>query len=367
MALVLRRGRMVDEASPEQPPRLRTPGTDRRRFARTLLVIALPAFVGAAAAFALDKATDDHLFPGTRIGGVQLGGTSLTEAEDRLTGALVEPLHEPMLLEAAGARVTLTPWELGMRVDVARVLRETHARQQSSSPLERMWKRISGDRANVALDRYIEEGTLQRSLDETVRRVNRPVRDAALEVSDDGVLRVVPDEFGREVDVQNASIRIVEALQADARRVELPVHVTHPERTAADFHKVILIKTRANTLDLYEDGVIVRSYRVATGTGGYPTPKGQFSITAMRRNPGWGNPGSPWAANMPAYIPPGLYNPLGTRAMNLSVSGIRIHGTPLAYTIGRNASHGCIRMLMSDAEELFDMVGVGTPVLIIRA
>jgi L,D-transpeptidase ErfK/SrfK len=80
--------------------------------------------------------------------------------------------------------------------------------------------------------------------------------------------------------------------------------------------------------------------------------------------PSWGNPGSAWAANMPAYIPPGPSNPLGTRALNLNASGIRIHGTTSDWSIGRAASHGCMRMHRWDVEELFDRVEIGTPVLI---
>jgi lipoprotein-anchoring transpeptidase ErfK/SrfK len=53
--------------------------------------------------------------------------------------------------------------------------------------------------------------------------------------------------------------------------------------------------------------------------------------------------------------------------MNLSASGIRIHGTPDAGSIGGPASHGCIRMYMRDAEELFETIDVGTPVVIVGA
>ena len=108
-----------------------------------------------------------------------------------------------------------------------------------------------------------------------------------------------------------------------------------------------------------------KQYRVATGTGGYPTPHGQFHITAKRLNPTWYNPNSDWSRGMPAFIGPGPSNPLGTRAMNLNASGIRIHGTPDSGSIGTNASHGCIRMQMHEAEDLFERVEVGTPVLVI--
>jgi L,D-transpeptidase ErfK/SrfK len=69
---------------------------------------------------------------------------------------------------------------------------------------------------------------------------------------------------------------------------------------------------------------------------------------------------------MPASIPPGPGNPLGTRAMSLNASGILIHGTYASYSVGTYASHGCIRMLLSDVEALYPQVPVGTPVLIHR-
>jgi lipoprotein-anchoring transpeptidase ErfK/SrfK len=80
-------------------------------------------------------------------------------------------------------------------------------------------------------------------------------------------------------------------------------------------------------------------------------------------NPWWRPPSSPWAQGLKA-IPPGAGNPLGTRWMGLSASGVGIHGTPDAASIGYSASHGCIRMHISDAEWLFGHVDVGTPVYI---
>ncbi len=67
---------------------------------------------------------------------------------------------------------------------------------------------------------------------------------------------------------------------------------------------------------------------------------------------------------MPAYIPPGPGNPLGTRALYLNAPGIRIHGTYNSASIGTYASHGCIRMLIGDSEALFPLVPVGTKVII---
>lgn len=112
----------------------------------------------------------------------------------------------------------------------------------------------------------------------------------------------------------------------------------------------------------YREGKLVKVYPCAVGTAGYPTPKGHWKVINKRKNPTWSNPGSGWAKDMPPYIPPGPGNPLGPRAIDLSASGIRLHGTPKLGSIGHPASHGCIRMYPKDVIELFEYVSVGTPV-----
>ena len=107
-------------------------------------------------------------------------------------------------------------------------------------------------------------------------------------------------------------------------------------------------------------------FGVATGQSSYPTPLGRFSIVTMQRNPWWYPPSSDWAEGLDP-VPPGPGNPLGTRWMGISAPGVGIHGTPDAASIGYSASHGCVRMRIPDAEQLFGLVSVGTPVFIVRA
>src|ERR1043165_8996267 len=64
-------------------------------------------------------------------------------------------------------------------------------------------------------------------------------------------------------------------------------------------------------------------------------------------------------------VPPGPHNPLGTRWLGLSAKGYGIHGTNVPSSIGKNASHGCIRMRNRDVEQLFKMVAVGDSVELI--
>ena len=54
---------------------------------------------------------------------------------------------------------------------------------------------------------------------------------------------------------------------------------------------------------------------------------------------------------------------MGLRALNWSAPAIRFHGTAATYSLGYNASHGCVRMSNSDVIELYDIVDVGTPIV----
>jgi len=61
-------------------------------------------------------------------------------------------------------------------------------------------------------------------------------------------------------------------------------------------------------------------------------------------------------------VGPGPANPLGTRWMGLGYKGYGIHGTNMPLSIGKAASHGCIRMRNRDVEDLFNRVEVGDAV-----
>jgi lipoprotein-anchoring transpeptidase ErfK/SrfK len=123
----------------------------------------------------------------------------------------------------------------------------------------------------------------------------------------------------------------------------------------------VRIDRAKHKLYLYKEGKLVKTYSVAVGMKAYPTPTGYFSIIVKEKNPTWNPPNSAWAKGQTA-IGPGPNNPLGTRWMGLSADSVGIHGTPNPETIGTSASHGCIRMRISDAEDLFDRVVVGTQV-----
>ena len=128
---------------------------------------------------------------------------------------------------------------------------------------------------------------------------------------------------------------------------------------------VIVIHRGSNRLYLYKGTRFERVFGVATGQSIYPTPLGRWSIVVKWRNPVVVSRRTPPGRKGEKPVPPGPGNPLGTRWMGLSASGVGIHGTPDDASIGYSASHGCIRMHISDAEWLFNHVDIGTTVFIV--
>ena len=178
---------------------------------------------------------------------------------------------------------------------------------------------------------------------------------------------ISPGKTGRTLDRRTAVTSIVLALQRSERGpVVLHASPVQQEVTRRSFGPVIVIRRGSNQLLLYHGMRLVQSFAVATGQSVYPTPLGRFQIIVKWRDPWWYPPASPWAKGEKP-VPPGPGNPLGTRWMGLSASGVGIHGTPDDASIGYSASHGCIRMHIPDAEWLFHHVTIGTTVFIVSS
>jgi lipoprotein-anchoring transpeptidase ErfK/SrfK len=219
-------------------------------------------------------------------------------------------------------------------------------------------------RVAVAVERTAVNGYL-RYLD---RRFSRPVRNAHVDGIDSRLRpRIVPHLVGRDLDRAKTRAAIEQALARAVREPVRPVfRITQPKVRVRDLGPIIVIRRESKGLYLYDGGRLVRRMGVATGQWEYPTPLGTFTIVDMQRHPWWYPPDSDWAEGLKP-VPPGPGNPLGTRWMGLSAWGVGIHGTPNAASIGYSASHGCIRMHISDAEWLFQRVRLGTTVVIVSA
>lgn len=144
--------------------------------------------------------------------------------------------------------------------------------------------------------------------------------------------------------------------------VELPVRpngsrgwISASQVTLHDLQYSLRVSTEQNTLTLYRSTTLLTTYPVATGTGDTPTPHGSFYLTELLApsNAGYG----PYAFGLSAHS-----------TVLTSFGGgpgqIGLHGTDDTASIGKAASHGCIRMSNADITTLATTLPLGTPITI---
>jgi hypothetical protein len=121
--------------------------------------------------------------------------------------------------------------------------------------------------------------------------------------------------------------------------------------------RTIVVSLEDRKLALLEGGQVKKVYTVGVGKPSTPSPAGTFVIERRVMNPTYTHNGK--------IVPPGPGNPVGTRWMGLSLHGYGIHGTNEPRSIGKPASHGCIRLARPDLEELYAQVSVGDTVVLV--
>jgi lipoprotein-anchoring transpeptidase ErfK/SrfK len=120
----------------------------------------------------------------------------------------------------------------------------------------------------------------------------------------------------------------------------------------------IIISEGNSRLYFFHNRKLIGSFFSSPGVKG-KTPLGKFQIIRKIKNPTLY-----WEGEV---IPPlSPINGLGTRFLQLSDPQYGIHGTTKPWEIGRRVSHGCIRMMNSDVEKIFNLVQVGTNVYIVK-
>lgn len=291
--------------------------------------------------------------PGVRIAGVDVSGMSTEQVRSAVVAQIVEGRLRPMLVTFKGRRFTIDPRSAGYSADIDYAVAGalTFGRTQVVPP----------GGVEVPLKESVNRKRIRALLTRRAARLNIPAADAVLSFAN-GVPRVREARFGARVDLPRAERLVATALLSrNFPRYALPAARVVPAVTSIG--PVVVVDRYAFKLSVYNGEKRVRTYPIAVGTSTYPTPAGRFRVVMKQKNPTWFPPSSPWAAGL-GPVPPGPGNPLGTRWMGTSAPGIGFHGTPSSGSIGTRASHGCIRMYVGDAEDLYDRIQIGTPILI---
>jgi lipoprotein-anchoring transpeptidase ErfK/SrfK len=131
----------------------------------------------------------------------------------------------------------------------------------------------------------------------------------------------------------------------------------------------IIIRTPERALYYVLPGGKALRYKVGVGKQGFQW-SGNSKIAMKKEWPDWRPPAVMIAREaakgnkIPDYMEGGPNNPLGARAMYISGTMFRIHGTNNAASIGGAVSSGCIRMMNSDVIDLYERVAVGSRVYV---
>ncbi len=308
-------------------------------------------------------------FPsGVKVVGVSVAGLNRTEAVAKCRRELAEVASRPLTLTVDDEKYQISPEEIGLMLDYEGMVDRAYKEAWSVNIFERMGRRFTNrpKEINISLLGSSDTDKVNSWVSTTINSINRHPQDAYVDVTS-GKPVIVKAKDGRNAVLDVLLADTDAALMRPDRTVKVQVGYTPAQITDAVFGKLIIINLAEHKLSLYDREQVQAEFPVACGSSTYPTPVGIWKIVEKQRNPTWRNPGSAWARSMPASIPPGPGNPLGTRALALNASGVLIHGTPSPWSIGQSVSHGCVRMYMKDVEQLFEMVEANTPVYVIRA
>lgn len=145
--------------------------------------------------------------------------------------------------------------------------------------------------------------------------------------------------------------------------VQLPTEHVLPDAP----HKGLVVNVPEMQLYDYTAGPEPEVFAIAIGDQMDPSLVGEFRVGRKRERPTWTVPASIRAEKpeLPAVVPPGPDNPLGDHWMTIGTTSYGIHGTNNPWSIGREATHGCIRLYNDEVARLFARTRERTPLRLV--
>ncbi len=344
---------------------------------RIHIIIGVAALVGllvlAGGVYAFDSSRKQTIANGVKVGTVDVGGLSAAQARKRLRARLLAPLEKPLVVVAGETKFPLSAREAKLKADIDAMVAAAVKRSRDDSILARTWRGVTGAQLSETVTPEVaySQAAVRRLVDKVRVKMTRKPVNANFSITGDHVkvrrskvgLRVEPTAL--RSDVQRALVSATGA----RRTIRASLRKTKPKVTTdrlAKMYKVALTVDRTHfRIRLFKRLKLVKTYPIAVGVAGLETPAGRYTIQNKAINPAWHVPNSPWAGSLAGSVIPGGIpsNPLKSRWLGIA-DGVGVHGTSDRGSIGSNASHGCIRMLVEDVEKLYDQVPVGTPIFI---
>jgi lipoprotein-anchoring transpeptidase ErfK/SrfK len=343
----------------------------RRRLSIALVSVVALLLVAVGAVVAYAGSDDGKVPKGVTVDGIDIGGLTAAQARAKLERQLLEPLQEPLRVDHGSRSWTLGPEEARTAVNVDAVVNQAIEAGDEGSIFTKGWRKLTGGEVDERLTAEVtySKDAVVRLLDR-VRKADRDPIDAAGELTTDGP-RLVDGRPGLKVEASRLHEQLRAAMDDPSaeRRFVARTDKVAPKVTTDEVRRrydtALVVQRGSFKLRLYKDMELVKTYPIALGKAGMETPSGQYSIANKAVDPAWHVPNSDWAGDLAGKVIPGGVpeNPIKSRWMGI-YDGVGIHGTADRASIGSNASHGCVRMLVEDVEDLYDRVPVGTPIYI---
>ena len=297
-------------------------------------------------------------------GGVAVGGLTEAEATAKIQAELGPRMLVPVVVRVGDHAYKLSHGTGKFVLDAGRMARG--ALKVPALPVGETGGAAPADRTvGLAIDH--STAAVKRFANGVADKEYLAPRSASLQMTMTK-MRLTRQRGGRRVDVAATAKLIDKALSSitATRGLRVRTEWIEPATSTTDLRnanpRVITIDRANFTLRLFTKLSFTKRYGIAVGMAGLSTPAGTYHIQSKQVDPTWYVPNSAWAGSLAGTTVPGgaPNNPLKARWMGL-VDGVGIHGTSEDWSIGSAASHGCIRMHVSDVKDLYSRVSVGTP------
>ena len=338
----------------------------------TVLVLVVAGLAVGALAFADDRGSQ-RIAEGVRVSGVDVGGLTREQALVKLRDRIGTPVRRAARVQVGDRTFTLRAEDADVRVALGAAVQRAYSASREGGFVARGWRELTGgdiDRdedAPVSIDRK----AVRSFVGSIHAAVARKAVDAKLDIQVTSVT-VSDSQTGRRLAGREDLVkRLTTAMTSPSadRSLRASVATVKPKVSTDQVWDqtptVVTVARDGKTVRVFKRGGVQQTYRVAVGEPKYPTPTGQFTVQTKQVNPPWNVPQSEWAGDLAGQTIPGgdPRNPLVARWIGFN-GAVGFHGTKSIDSLGRSASHGCVRMAPGDVIDLFERVQVGTPVLV---
>jgi lipoprotein-anchoring transpeptidase ErfK/SrfK len=344
------------------------------RVAKWFIALLVPLIGLAVAGLAwADHRAAERIPRGAVVGGVPVGNLTEPQALAKLDQQIGAQARRSATVSLRGRTIRLSAKRAGVQLDIPAAVHRAFMAGREGSFVDRGLRAVRNQELNVREPVHVtvDRSKVRKFVASLARRAEEEPVDAELELSVQRVA-VKPGRSGRRLGARELlTKRLVTAMSTPGapRKLKAKTVAVAPTVTAEKLWDqnptVVTVSHASKTATVFVRGKVAQRYHVAVGDPKYPTPNGQFVVQGMQKNPTWTVPNSDWAGDLAGQVIPGddPRNPLVARWIGFDGS-VGFHGTKDLASLGRAASHGCVRMDPNDVKDLYERVEVGTTVLV---